>query len=120
MVLNGLRAQVMPEAPPKWSSELRQDGWGYEDTEFDIVEGEQIGLKGKRSFPCLPLSSSSLFLSTSPALAPWLPGSLLSDASHPCRYPFSGMVFPNFRPWVEKVTFYFSDRATHSLRFVGR
>jgi len=56
----------MPEAPPKWSSELRQDGWGYEDTEFDIVEGEQIGLKGK-------------------------------------RYPFSGMVFPNFRPWVEKV-----------------
>ena len=58
------RQPVADEPAPSWK--LRPDGWGYEDTEFDLTEKGQITLKG-------------------------------------ARYPFSGMVFPNFRPWIEKV-----------------
>lgn len=58
------RKQVEDEPAPTWN--LRSDGWGYSDTEFELTEKGQITLKG-------------------------------------ARYPFSGMVFPHFRPWIEKV-----------------
>ena len=63
-IFSSQRHKVADEPAPSW--ELRSDGWGYCDTEFELTEKGQITLKG-------------------------------------ARYPFSGMVFPHFRPWIEKV-----------------
>ena len=60
------RAAPAAEKAPQWTAELRGDGWGYSDTEFQLNGEGQIQLAGS-------------------------------------RYPFSGFVFPNFRPWVETV-----------------
>jgi len=56
---------VPAEDPPR--REVRQDGWGYSDTAFELNKDRVVELTGK-------------------------------------RYPFSGMQFPNFVPWVEGST----------------